>query len=174
LVKTFQAHSGTINRIKQSPYNGYVTTVSSDSTAKVWSIQNGNWILKRTYKGHTNKALGLEYINKDTIATGSSDQTIQIWSMSSSSAKSTDIGKNVFALQLFRNGSFLASGLQGGLLNVYDVKTGNYFKTLSGHSGNVNDLELISDYLLASGGDDKSVRIWDLRTYTSEFFSNRS
>jgi WD40 repeat protein len=168
LVNTFQAHSGTINRIKQSPYNGYVTTVSSDNTAKVWSIVNGNWIRKRSYRAHTNKVYGLEYINKETIATGSSDQTFQVWSLSSTSARSIFTDKNIFALQQFGNGSSLAIGLQSGLLITYNLNTGNY-KVLYGHSGNVNELTMINDNVLASAGDDRSIRIWDLIAYTNKF-----
>jgi WD40 repeat protein len=143
-----------------------VTTVSSDNTAKVWSIVNGNWIRKRTYQHHTNNVYGLEYINKDTIATGSSDQTFQVWSLSSTLRRSTFTDKTIFALQQFRNGTRLAIGLQSGLLNIYNTNTGDYITTLSGHSQNVYELAMINDYVLASAGEDRTIRIWDLRTNT--------
>ncbi len=63
----------------------------------------------------------------------------------------------------------MASGLEGGLVNIYDINTGSLIASLDGHSNHVFELELISDDVLASGSDDDTVRIWDLKNYTIKF-----
>ena len=81
LIKSFQAHTSSIIRIKQSPFNNsYVATCSDDKTVKIW--KNSNWNLIQTYTKHTQYVVGLEWINKETIASGSNDKTIHIWSIS--------------------------------------------------------------------------------------------
>jgi WD40 repeat protein len=170
LTQSFQAHTGAISRMKVLP-NGLVATVSNDKTAILWNLlNNGSWIMFRKYTRHTDKVIGLEYIDTFTMATGSNDNTIQIWSIKKiQQIKLIYTGYNVFALKSLRNGSYLASAFQGGLLYIYDINTGGLITSLIGHSGNVNELELINDDLLASAGDDNTVRIWDLKTYTNKF-----
>ena len=74
LVKTFNAHSGIINRIKQLP-NGYVARASADNAVKIWNvITPSNWSLILTFTRHTSSVIGLEYINAQTI--GRPDFTI--------------------------------------------------------------------------------------------------
>ncbi len=171
MTQSFQAHASAINRIKVLP-NGLVATVSNDKTAILWNVNNETWIMFRKYIQHTDKVIGLEYIDTFTMATGSKDNTIQIWSIITCQTiiKPINTGYDVFALKLFRNGSYLASGLQSGLLYIYDIKTGSLIASLIGHtSGNVNEIELINDDLLASAGDDNTVRIWDLKTFANKF-----
>ena len=83
-VKQFKAHTYCINRIKQSPFNNsYVATISSDNETKIWNVatSNGNWSLIQTFTGHTKDVFGFEWINEDTLATGSLDGTIKLWSI---------------------------------------------------------------------------------------------
>jgi WD40 repeat protein len=68
LTQTFQAHSGGINKIKQSPFNNYsnstsnyVATCSTDYTVKIWDIStSSNWTLFTTYANHTDIVYGME------------------------------------------------------------------------------------------------------------------
>ncbi len=172
-VKSFPAHTDAINRIKQSPFNNnYVTTVSSDSSVKIWN-SNDNWNLVRTYNSHRNFVLALEYVDKDLIATGSGDETIKIWSISTGATIRTinsSAGNGFCSLQLLSNPLYLASGMcRSGEIRIYDVTTGNLTFTLGGHSSAVNDLSLISNNLLASSSDDFSIRIWDLANKEAKF-----
>ena len=75
------AHSYGITRLKQLP-NGLVASASDDKTVKIWSPTT-DWSLIRTYTQHTSEVVGLEYISStdNTIASGSWDGTIQIWSI---------------------------------------------------------------------------------------------
>ena len=169
-MNSFQAHTDVINRIQQLP-NGYVATCSNDKTAKIWNVNNDNsWNLIQTYT-HANLVYSIEYISTDTMASGSTDLKIQIWSISTGATLITiNPGGAVMSLKLLTNGFYLAAGLQSGKINIYDINNnGNLVSNLNGHTGYVYDLVLINSNLLASSSGDKTVRIWDLTTNTTKF-----
>ena len=90
LVNSFQAHSSYVWRIKQSPFNtNYVATCSGDKTVKIWNVSSlsSNWNLIRTYSQHSSVVGALEWLDKDTLASGSSD--IKLWSMATGQTKLT-------------------------------------------------------------------------------------
>ncbi len=170
-INTFRAHTSCINRIKQSPFNGFVATTSVDKTVKIWNItkNNGNWFLIQTYTGHTNGVCGIEFISENMIATGSMDSTIQMWSLYTGlTTKTINTSANVYALQLLSNGFDLAAGLDMNI-NIYNINTLNLISTLIGHTNCVVDLVLINKDLLASSGVDWRVRIWNLTKNSMKF-----
>jgi WD40 repeat protein len=86
LVNSFRAHSKWINRIKQSPFNtntntNYVATCSRDKTVKIWNVLSSfEWTLITTYSQHSSEVADLEWLDNDTLASGSYDKTIKLWS----------------------------------------------------------------------------------------------
>ena len=84
LVNSFKAHSDWIIRIKQSPFNtyantNYVATYSEDKTVKIWNLFN--WTIITIYSQHSSYVYALGWLDNDTLASGSFDQTIKLWSM---------------------------------------------------------------------------------------------
>ncbi|KAF7725664.1 Mitochondrial fission protein [Apophysomyces ossiformis] len=57
----------------------------------------------------------------------------------------------------------LASGTKDGKIRMWDLRTGQAHRTLSGHGGAVTCLQF-DEVHLVSGSVDKTIRIWDLRT----------
>ena len=174
LLKSFTAHSNQINRIKQSPFSAdFVATCSNDNSVIIWNATTttNNWNLIRSYTGHTNYVYGLEWINEDTIASGSLDRKIQIWSKSTGTVLRTiNAGHGVYCLKLLSNGFHLASGLDNYKINIYNINNGSLISTLSGHTSLIEDLEMINNgNLLASSSDDSKVFIWNLTTNTRKF-----
>ena len=102
LINTIKAHDLHLNLVKQSPFsNKLVATCSSDKTVKIWQVSKFNWKLVRTYTEHTHFVVGLEFINAETIASGSLDATIKIWSMSTGVTKrEINAGYYVYCLKL--------------------------------------------------------------------------
>ena len=121
-----------LNRVKQSPFsNKLVATCSSDKTVKIWQVSKFNWKLVRTYTEHTHFVVGLEFINAETIASGSLDATIKIWSMSTGVTKrEINAGYYVYCLKLLSNKVHLAVGLgyPGNRIAIYDINTSNLIK----------------------------------------------
>jgi WD40 repeat protein len=55
--------------------------------------------------------------------------------------------------------------LANRLVKIWSLATGDLLFTLRGHVGNITDLAVnSSNTLLASSSDDKTVRVWELRT----------
>jgi WD40 repeat protein len=146
----------------------YVATLSSDDTAKIWdimTISNTNWTLIRTYTGHTNAVYDCEFINEDLIATGASDATIKIWSMSTGVTNRTiNTNSDIFALKLLNNGFYMAVALNDNSICVYNIFTGDSIANLTGHEKSVFDLVLINDLLISSSGD-KTIKMWNMSTF---------
>ena len=106
----------------------------------------------------------------DTIASGSTDGQIRLWSISKNvTLKIISTNSSVRCLSLLGNGFHLATGLTNSNINIYNTYSGSLVLTLRGHTEQVNDLILISNgNLLASSSDDKSIRVWDLSKNTAK------
>jgi WD40 repeat protein len=91
-VKSFQGHSGYIQKIKQSPFNNtshLVATCSSDFTVKVWDAAS-DWTLIRTYSNHSSEVESIAWLDEDTLASsGWTDEKIKIWSVRTGQTKLT-------------------------------------------------------------------------------------
>jgi WD40 repeat protein len=172
LVNSFKAHSSEIWRIKQSPFKtNYVATCSIDETVKIWNVSSSfNWTLITTYSQHSSYVYALEWLDNDTLASGSTDKTIKLWSMATGQTKRTiQTNKWVLSLKLLNTNIHLAAGLESGDIHIYNINDGNLVSSLKGHTSDVYDLVQLSDDLLASSSLDKTVRIWNLTTNTCKF-----
>jgi WD40 repeat protein len=173
LVTSFQAHPSNIWRIKQSPFNtntNYVAT-SSYKEVKIWNaLSSFNWTLITTYSQHSSTVYAMEWLDQDTLASGSYDQTIQIWLITTGQTKRTiQTNQSVWSLKLLNTNIHLAAGLLNGDINIYNINDGNLVSSLKGHISDVEDLVQLSADLLASSSGDKTVRIWNLTTNTCKF-----
>jgi hypothetical protein len=176
LIKSFQAHTNQIVRIRQSPFGQrLVATGSWDTTINIWNAStssNGdcNWTLVQTYRNHNNYVYALEFINEDTLASGAFDSTIQIWSLTTGQTlKTINVGIDVWSLQMLSNGTHLAAGLLNGNISVYNISTGSLVINLKGHAYTVVDLALINEDLLASSSVDATIRVWNLTSNECKF-----
>ena len=150
-----------------------VCSSAADSTVKIWQLNNRQLI--RTYTGHINWVYGLEFLNSDIMASSSYDNTIKIWSISTGQTSRTiNPSSYAFSLKLLNNGIHLAAGLGNNQIEIYNINTGSLITTLTGHTNRIRNLVLIGrgDNLLVSSSEDKSIRIWDLTTYTSQNILN--
>ena len=125
--------------------------------------------LVTTYSQHSSSVYGLEWLDNDTLASGSSDLTIKLWSPTLGQTKRTiQTNQVVFSLKLLNTNIHLAAGV-GNDINIYNINDGNLVSSLKGHTWYVNDLVQISADLLACTSLDKTVRIWNLTTNTCKF-----
>ena len=70
---------------------------------------------------------------------------------------------SVISLAVLSNRN-LASGLDGGMISIRDLKTGKSLRELIGHTYVVFDLLLLPDGRLASASNDATIRIWNTET----------
>jgi WD40 repeat protein len=101
------------------------------------------------------------------IASGSEDNTIDIWEVSTGQQLRTLTAHKRFVntLAFSRDGHLLASGSMDGTIKLWDVATWSEMRTLSGHVSGVNSVAFSGDgALLASGSWDNTVKLWEVRT----------
>lgn len=103
-----------------------------------------------------------------TIASGSTDGTIQLWHVSTNNVRVplrilSGHSDPVWTLAISPNGQFLASGSADKTIKLWDLKTGELLGTLKGHKAGVFSVAFSPDsQSLASGSFDKSIKVWRL------------
>ena len=87
--------------------------------------------------------------------------SIQIWSTTSwSSILSFTHGNRVNSFSIFQNKHLLSAG-EDNQIKLWAYTTGQLLKTFSGHNGNVRLVIALNNDDIASGSDDKTIKIWN-------------
>lgn len=104
--------------------------------------------------------------NGKYIVSGDSDGVIKIWDLTNGEARSIESpGKSrVNAVVFSPDGAQIASS-DGNNIILWDAETAEQVSVLEGHTDWVRSLAYNADgSILASGGDDKTIRLWDVAT----------
>ena len=104
---------------------------------------------------------------KMIASSGSSDGTIQLWSVGAGKHLLTLEGHTeaVTALAFAPDGKTLVSGSNDDTIRVWESPTGTRKRVLTGHSNDVKAVVFSRDgKMIASGSKDASVRLWDSKT----------
>jgi WD40 repeat protein len=121
----------------------------------------------RTLTGHTSRLYSVAFSpDGETLASGSSDNTIKLWDVSSGMLVRTLSGHTsyVYSVAFSPDGeTTLASGSVDHTIKLWDVASGILLRTLTGHTSNVHSVAFSSyGETLASGSNDGTVLLWDV------------
>ena len=119
-----------------------------------------------TLTGHTGWVGGIAFRHDETLISGSSDDTLRAWNVTTGTQRwEQGVGNPVFAVALpSHDPHFIA---YGGNTN-YDIRMrysgdGDWRGSVEGHTNAVWSLAFKpNSYLLASGSNDKTIRLWDV------------
>jgi WD40 repeat protein len=121
--------------------------------------------------GHSHRVESVAFSRDGkTLASGSEDNTIKLWDVSSGTELRTLTGhsSSVNSVSFSPLGKTLASGSGDHTIKLWDVSSGTELRTLTGHSSSVNSVSFNPDgKTLASGSGDHTIKLWDITTGTA-------
>ena len=164
LERTISAHDGWALSCALTSDGDAVVTAGLDGLVRLWDVTSGAMI--REFRGPEGAASCCA-IRQDggNVVAGGYDGVLYLWDISSSSARMrlSPGGKSPWVHSCCWVGtSEVLSTTADGNAYVWDTSTGQLIATLRGHEGAVRSCSF-SDALgvLATCGDDKTLRIWD-------------
>ena len=192
-LQILHGHTAQVRIVRFSPNGKILASGSFDQTVRLWDVEK----LKdreeslRTLTGHTDMVLSLDFSpDGNTLITGSYDHSIRLWDVDAGQCVRTHKGHigEIVSISYHSSSRFLASGGYDHTVRLWHtpqfasafssvfpsaspptsigVVTESY--TLLGHTGRVATVCFQPNGdLLASGGSDQTVRLWDTNTQKS-------
>ncbi|MGW8328873.1 caspase family protein [Streptomyces sp. NPDC055897] len=180
-----RGHMAEVNSVNCLRFGGEALGISasSDGTARVWNLRDESE--RAVFSGHVGRvgvAAGLVVAERLMLVSGGDDRTIRLWDVATGQEKRRMDGHTgavrALACAEIDGEPLIASGGSDGSVRLWDLsgsapaRTGRAGRrsgeraVLTGHSGEVNTVafaELDGVPVVISGGDDRTVRIWDVR-----------
>jgi len=165
-ISNLLGHTAPVKTVSWVEKNGtYCITGSNDNTVRIWEFDEttGNSTPKYECKGHegTIEDIAVSKSN-DYFATASYDSNIKIWGMNSSLDKEEE-EENDEDVESKQKKRKISS----------DIKIKNSMATLKGHNNGVTCIVFDKNtYTLYSGGNDHSLRFWNIEARSNTFTMN--
>ena len=163
-LASYKSHEYPVWDVQWSPRGHYFATGSYDKTARVFAMDAPS--PRRVMVGHLSDVDCVAWHpNCNYIATGSTDRTVRLWDVATGECVRIFVGHRggISSLALSPCGKAMSSGGDDGSVLTWDLGTSRCVNQFAGHTGPVNSLEYAYGRgdLLASGGADETVRLWD-------------
>ncbi len=180
-LKTLNCHKKRVWSVAFNPNGKTLVSGSDDQTVIVWNFdgkkletneKSHDWksvdkvVLKEAHKG---RVQAVAFSDKgDVFASGGADATVKIWDASTyQCVKTIYFGEyRIWSLAFLPNNSKkIAVASDEPILRIYDIDTGDPFRTFIGHKSRIRSVSFASEtekLTLASGSEDKTAKIWDV------------
>ena len=163
---TLEGHSESINSVAFSPDGQTLASGSSDRTIRLWSATTG--FHKQTLTGHTQEVYDVSFIEGGkTLASRGGNNTIRLWDAATAQHKETvhlDGPHGRWYASISSDRRMLAN-VWHYRIYLWDIATETEIASLVGHTSDIYSVIFSPDgKTLASGGSDRTVRLWNLST----------
>jgi WD40 repeat protein len=160
-VGALEGHSDCVLALRV--VGGRLVTASSDADLRVWNFLSAECTILR---GHESTVTVLADLGQQLVASGSSDRTVRVWSITMGKCRRVLQGHNgcIRALAALGGGR-LASGANDREVRVWD-ENGVCLFAFAGHQHTVHALAVLSGgaMLVSASYDHHEVHVWDSRT----------
>jgi WD40 repeat protein/DNA-binding SARP family transcriptional activator len=189
--KTIKGHTGWVTSLVWSPDGQMLFSGSADQTIRCWDGINGQCL--RILQGHSNwvwsidcylltgQSSAIQTTSQEQatfiVASGADDETVRLWDVQTGQCLETFQGYRdyAWAITWSPDGQTLASGGISQTVRLWSLQTGRCIRTLAGHDEWIYSVAMTNDSadgefsretkpILASGGRDRTVKLWDVAT----------
>jgi len=163
-IATFE-HGRWVFAVAFSPDGQTLATGDESGQVNVWNVQRQQRVAQ--FEGDTTSVYAVKFSPDGKILAGAGyTGETKLWKAPNWERLGTLTGNGtIFDISFSPDGSTLA-GTGYESVNLWKVDSGEKITTLTGHTGWVNTVAFSSDdHRLISGGDDATLRIWDVTPY---------
>ncbi|KAH7309586.1 WD40-repeat-containing domain protein [Stachybotrys elegans] len=165
----YKSHDGPVFRSLWGPHGHYFLSAGYDKAVRVWMQDHAS--PQRLLVGHDTAISAIAWHPNGLYVFSASDETdksVRMWSVVTGQCVRVFTGHTdyISALECAPNGKILASADCSGSIFFWDLVKGTRIKRSRGHGkGGIWSLSFsVESNILASGGQDGTVRIWDVES----------
>lgn len=164
VIRSYHGHLSGVFSLKVHPTLDILVTGGRDAVARVWDMRTKNQI--HVLSGHQGTVWAMETQATDPqIITGSSDSTVKLWDLAAGKVLTTltNHKKAVRAVTKSPTDHTFVSGAADNM-KKWEAKGGRFLRNFSTHNAIINSVSINQDGVMASCGDNGSMRFWDYMT----------
>ena len=159
-IASLEGHTGAVHSMSFSSDGKTLASGAYDNMVKLWNVELGTNIA--IFPG----GRSMSFSSDGTTLASAWKDTVKLWDVTTQQVIATLSHTSfVHSVSFSSNGGMLASGLEDGTVQLWNVEKKENTATLEGHTDRVHSVSFSADgTLLVSGSDDNRIKLWDIKT----------